>query len=214
MLVGSKSFHRREEIGTIRAALRPIEWPDDELNVYAVLRGAIFFVADSTLFKFRQQHGHFTPFFKPPDDLDVTFAPIAEVLALLLKLHRGRNYKPPAETIRQLLDAARAYIGLAFHSGGERRLANVYRLCDLARSFEASRPGSFRSFVEYLEDEYELGEQSEAAVLEQQAGGVQLMTVHKAKGLEFPVVILADMTTHATRQGSSDRYVDTASLLS
>jgi len=38
--------------------------------------------------------------------------------------------------------------------------------------------------------------------------------VHKAKGLEFPVVILADMTTHATRQGSSDRYVDTASLLS
>jgi hypothetical protein len=36
VLVGSKSFHRREEIGTIRAALRAIEWPDDELSVYAV----------------------------------------------------------------------------------------------------------------------------------------------------------------------------------
>jgi ATP-dependent exoDNAse (exonuclease V) beta subunit len=44
VLVGSKSFHRREEIGTIRAALRAIEWPDDELSVYAVLRGALFFI--------------------------------------------------------------------------------------------------------------------------------------------------------------------------
>lgn len=208
VLVGSKSFHRREEIGTIRVALRAIEWPDDELSVYAVLRGALFFIPDSDLFKFRQQHGHFTPFFKPPDDLDVNFAPIAEVLALIQKLHRGRNHKPPAETIRRLLDAARAHIGLALHTGGERHLANVYRLCDLARSFEASRPGSFRSFVEFLENEYELGEQSDAAVLEQQAGGVQLMTVHKAKGLEFPVVILAHMTTHATQRGGCDRYVD------
>lgn len=87
-------------------------------------------------------------------------------------------------------------------------MANVYRLCDLARAFESSRPGSFRSFVDFLESEYEIGEQSEAAVLEQQAGGVQLMTVHKAKGLEFPVVILADMTTAATRRGGSERHVD------
>ena len=213
VLVGSKSFHRREEIGTIRAALRAIEWPDDELSVYAVLRGALFFIRDSDLFKFRQQYGHFTPFFKAPDDLEVNFAPIAEVLTLLKALHRARNYKPPAEIIRRLLDAARAHIGLAFHSGGERRLANVYRLCDLARSFEVSRPASFRSFVEFLDHEYELGEQSEAAVLEQQAGGVQLMTVHKAKGLEFPVVILADMTTHATQRGGSDRYVEPAGRL-
>jgi ATP-dependent helicase/nuclease subunit A len=213
VLVGSKSFHRREEIGTMRAALRAIEWPDDELSVYAVLRGALFFIPDRDLFKFRQQHGHFTPFFKPPDDIDVNFAPIAEVLALLQKLHRDRSYRPPAETIRRLLDAARAHIGFAFHSGGERRLANVYRLCDLARSFEASRPGSFRSFVEFLDSEYELGEQSEAAVLEQQASGVKLMTVHKAKGLEFPVVILADMTTHATQRGGCDRYVDPARRL-
>ena len=51
VLVGSKSFHRREEIGTIRAALRAVEWPDDELSVYAVLRGALFFVSDADLFK-------------------------------------------------------------------------------------------------------------------------------------------------------------------
>ncbi len=208
VLVGSKSFHKREEIGTLRAALRAIEWPDDQLSVYAVLRGALFFIPDSDLFHFRSQYGAFTPFLDPPADLDVNLAPIAEVLALLRKLHSRRNYRPPSETIRELLDAARAHVGLAFHTGGERRLANVFRLCDLARAFEASRPGSFRSFVEYLDREFESGEQSEAAVLEQQSGGVQLMTVHKAKGLEFPVVILADMTTHATQRNGCERYVD------
>lgn len=213
VLVGSKSFHRREEIGTVRAALRAIEWPDDELSVYAVLRGALFFIPDADLFKFHERHGRFTPFFKAPADLDPDFAPITEVLALLKKLHRGRNFRPPAETIRRLLDAARAHIGLAFHSGGERRLANVYRLCDLARGFEAGRPGSFRSFVDFLESEYDTGEQSEAAVLEQQAGGVQLMTVHKAKGLEFPIVILADMTASATRRGGCDRHVNSEARL-
>jgi ATP-dependent helicase/nuclease subunit A len=81
-------------------------------------------------------------------------------------------------------------------------------LCDLTRSFEASRPGSFRSFVVFLDNEYDVGEQSDAPLLEQQAGGVQLITVHKAKGLEFPVVILAAMTTHATRRDGCERYVD------
>ena len=49
LLVGSKSFHRREEVGTLRTALRAIEWPDDELSVFAVLRGGLYAVPDDTL---------------------------------------------------------------------------------------------------------------------------------------------------------------------
>ena len=61
LLVGSKSFHRREEVGTLRAALRAIEWPDDELSVFAVLRGSLCAVLDDTLLKFRNAHGRFHP---------------------------------------------------------------------------------------------------------------------------------------------------------
>ena len=208
VLVGSKSFHQREEVGTVRTALRAIEWPDDELSVFAVLRGSLFFIPDTSLLKFREKYRWFSPMLDLPEDLDPEFDRIADALALLKDLHRRRNHRSPAETIRHLLEHTRAHAGFAFHHGGERRLANLYRLADLARGFELRGASSFRAFVEYLEHEYDSGEQSEAPLLEQQSGGVQLMTVHKAKGLEFPVVILADLTTRITRQDGSERFVD------
>ena len=209
LLVGSKSFHRREEVGTLRTALRAIEWPDDELSVFAVLRGSLCAVLDDTLLKFRNAYGRFHPMRELPEDLDPEFAPIRDAFALLRELHRRRNYRPIADTIHELLETTRAHAGFAFRKGGERVLANVYRLTDLARSFEVGGAAtSFRAFVEYLESEYESGETGEAPVLEQEGGGVQLMTVHKAKGLEFPVVILADLTAKLTGPQGGDRYSD------
>ena len=209
LLVGSKSFHRREEVGTLRTALRAIEWLDDELSVFAVLRGSLYAISDATLLRFRNAHGHFRPTRELPDDLDAEFAPIRDAFQALRDLHRRRNYRPIADTINELLEATRAHAGFAFRKGGERVLANVFRLTDLARSFEASGAAtSFRAFVEYLESEYESGDAGEAPVLEQEGRGVKLMTVHKAKGLEFPVVILADLTAKLTGPQGGDRYCD------
>jgi ATP-dependent exoDNAse (exonuclease V) beta subunit len=209
LLVGSKSFHRREEVGTLRTALRAIEWPDDELNVFAVLRGSLYAMSDGTLLKFRNAYGRFHPMRELPDDLDAEFAPIRDAFSVLRELHKRRNYRPIADTIHELLEATRAHAGFAFRKGGERVLANVFRLTDLARSFEASGAAtSFRAFVEYLEGEYESGDTGEAPVLEQEGRGVKLMTVHKAKGLEFPVVILADLTAKLSGPQGGDRYCD------
>ena len=65
LLAGSKSFHRREEVETLRAALTAIEWPDDELNVFATLKGfAIRTIPDEVLLRYRHKHGHLHPFHK------------------------------------------------------------------------------------------------------------------------------------------------------
>lgn len=207
LLVGSKSFHRREEVGTLRAALRAVEWLDDELSVFAVLRGSLYAIPDDVLLRFKGQFQGFRPWQEFPDDLDPEFEPVRAALAMLRELHRRRNHRPIADTIHELLEAVRGHAAFAFRKGGERVLANVYRLIDLARSFEVSGAAtSFRAFVEYLESEYESGETGEAPVLEQEGGGVQLMTVHKAKGLEFPIVILADLTAKLTGREGGDRY--------
>ncbi len=212
MLVGSKSFHKREEVETLRAALSAIEWPDDELSVFATLKGPLFAIPDCTLFRFRFEIGRLRPFAKLPENLDAVFQPVADALALLGTLHRGRNRRAVADTVNLLLEAARAHAGFAFRPAGHQALANVYRIADLARGYEATGGISFRGFVEELDAEAEKARSAEAPVLEEGAEGVRLMTVHTAKGLEFPVVILADMTANLAAF-EADKHVDARSQI-
>ncbi|MDR1989697.1 MAG: UvrD-helicase domain-containing protein, partial [Acidobacteriaceae bacterium] len=62
LLVGGKSFHGREEVELIRAALAAIEWPDDELSVFATLKGSLFAFDDALLLEFRDRFKTLHPF--------------------------------------------------------------------------------------------------------------------------------------------------------
>jgi len=212
LLVGSKSFHSREEVETLRAALTAIEWPEDELSVFATLKGSLFAIPDDLLLRFRHGVGRLHPFRELSSDIGAAFRPITDALRLLADLHGGRNRRPIADTVNALLEATRAHAGFALRPAGHQVLANVHRVADLARSFELSGGVSFRGFVEELETQSERAESAEAPVLEEGAEGVRLMTVHGAKGLEFPVVILADMTANIAA-GDPDRYVNASEQL-
>ena len=93
-----------------------------------------------------------------------------------------------------LLEGARAQAGIALWGTGEQALANCARVVGLARQFEPNA-SSFRAFVERLEADAERNDSGEAPIIEEGTEGVRMMTVHKAKGLEFPIVILADPTS-------------------
>jgi ATP-dependent exoDNAse (exonuclease V) beta subunit len=207
LLVGGSGFHAREEIEAIRNALSAVERPDDELAVFATLRGPLFALTDAQLLAYRSKHATLHPFKQPEEGLPESSAEVAEALAVLRGLHRGRNRRPIADTIGRLLATTRAHAGFANWSTGEQALANVARLMDMARRSERSGLISFRAFVDWLVDQAETGEASDAPIIEEGLDGVRIMTVHKAKGLEFPVVILVDMTANAARDAS--RWTDT-----
>jgi ATP-dependent exoDNAse (exonuclease V) beta subunit len=203
LLAGSKSFHRREEVETLRAALTAIEWPDDELNVFATLKGSLFAIPDEALMLYRAARGRLYPLRKESSP----FEEIDQALDLLARLHRGRNYRPFAATVHELLEATRAHAGFLLRPGGQQILANVARVADLARTFEMSGGISFRGFVEELAAQADKEEAAEAPVLEEDSDGIRLMTVHSAKGLEFKVVILADPMTGLSRR-EPEQWVD------
>ena len=207
LLVGSRSFHEREEVETMRAAIAAIEWPEDELSVFATLKGALFAIPDDLLLRFRHQYKRLHPFRQLPANLDPELDPIRDALAALAELHRERNWRPIADTLNDLLERTRSHVGFALRPAGAQVLANVSRVCDLARTFEISGGLSFRGFVEEFTRQAERAESAEAPVLEEASDGIRLMTVHTAKGLEFPVVILADMTANLTAM-EPDRFID------
>jgi ATP-dependent exoDNAse (exonuclease V) beta subunit len=212
LLVGGRAFHNREEIETLRAALAAIEWPDDELSVFATLRGALFAIGDEDLLDYHHRFGRsFNPF-KVPDALPDHLTPVGDALRLLARLHNGRNRVPVADTITRVLDETRAHVGFALRRAGEQVLANVLHVAELARQYDLSGGISFRGFVDDLREAAEQSQAAEAPIVEEGSDGVRLMTVHKAKGLEFPVVVLADITANLAPAEAS-RHLDAPSGL-
>ncbi len=213
VLVKGGSFNEREEVIAIRNLLGAIERPDDELTVFAALRGPVFALTDAALLELRMTVGSLHPFRRLPDDIPDSLKEVKGALDVLKGLHRGRNRRPIAETISSLLAMTRAHAGIAIWPTGEQALANIMRIMDQARRYEA-RGGmtSFRAFVDELEARAERDEASETPIVEEGTEGVRIMTVHRAKGLEFPIVILADITCNETRAEAS-RYIEPAAKL-
>jgi len=206
LLVGGRSFHLREEVESLRTALAAVEWPDDELSVYATLKGPLFAIGDEELVEYRQRFRRLHPYRLPHEAVGSRLQPAVDALALLRSLHGLRNYRPIEETVNRLLTATRAHAMFVLRPWGEQALANVLRIAELARTYEAAGSISFRGFVERLREEAE-GEAPEAPIVEESSEGVRIMTVHKAKGLEFPVVILADITA-GIAAWNPGRYVE------
>ncbi len=211
LLVGGRSFHQREEVETLSAALTAIEWPDDELAVYATLKGALFSLSDETLYRWRCKLGAIHPF-RHPESVEEELEDMAGALAFLADLHRRRNHIPVVQTVQQLLNHTRAHAGFVLRPSGQEVVGNVHQICELARSFESGGGLSFRRFVERLHEEAEQHGVGQAPVREEGAEGVRLMTLHTAKGLEFPVVVTADITT-ALHRKDPDHVLDARSHL-
>ena len=209
VLVGGRAFHGREEVLGLRNALTAVEWPDDELAVFATLRGPFFAVPDGMLLTYRARFGRLQPLRKHERDevAEPELETVAEALDVLGRLHRFRNWRPAADTVGELLRKTRAPIGLAIWPSGEQRLGNALRVQDLAREFEADGATSFRAFVTHLEALATDGEARDSPAVEEGTEGIRIMSVHKAKGLEFPVVILIDPGKEANSTRPS-RFID------
>ena len=206
LLVGGKTFHEREEVDAVRTALTAIEWPEDELSVYATLHGPLFAIGEEELLEYHALARAFHPY-RVPGELPDRLQPVAKALTTLRELHAARNHRPVADTIGRLIATTRAHAGFVLWRGGEQVLANVLHISDLARRYEAEGGLSFRGFVDTLHDASSRAESPEAPILEEGSEGVRLMTVHKAKGLEFPVVLLADIACKLSLEEAS-RYLD------
>lgn len=206
LLVGGKAFHEREEVDALRTALTAIEWPDDGLSVFATLRGPFFAVGEEELLAWHALGHGFRPF-SVPDAIPDALQCVADALAILAELNRLRNHRSIADTIGRLMEATRAHAGFVLWRGGEQVLANVLQIAELSRQYEAEGGLSFRGFVDELREAAARAPTPEAPILEEGTDGVRLMTVHKAKGLEFPVVILADIGCRLSRD-DAQRFLD------
>ena len=115
--------------------------------------------------------------------------------ARFFEAERPNAERVPAEVLLERAIAATGYdLAVLARSGGERRLANLRKLMRLARDYERAEGADLRGFIAFAatQDLIEARE-GEAALESDGLDAVRLMTIHRAKGLEFPVVCVADL---------------------
>jgi ATP-dependent helicase/nuclease subunit A len=188
LLEGGKSFYKREEVAAVVAALSAIDDPGDAVSVVAALKSVLFGASDLELLDAAESGLRF-------DDLAAfpVSSPLRPAADLLLRLHRRRHERPLAATLGDLLDSTQAFAAVEIGAvvNPLQAAANLERLLVLARDLDREQL-SFRSAVARLRRRME-EDGPEPAAREEEGDAVRLMTLHKAKGLEFPIVVLADL---------------------
>ena len=117
-----------------------------------------------------------------------------EALAELYDLHRMRRRLSLAETVRRVVERTRLVEFALTQRDGEQGAANLLAIVDQARLFAAAGGGGLRPFIRHLRDSMEQEEiEIEATVAEETDDVVRIMTMHGAKGLEYPIVALANL---------------------
>jgi len=194
--IGGRGLYEREEIVRLVAVLAAIEQPSDALHVVAALRSPFFGASDADLAQAalvaRSRFDYRAP---PPADLPES---VREAFACLRELHEMRQTMRPSEVVQALFSRTKVLAAYAQAPNGERAVANLLKVLDEARRLERDGPVPFRRLTERLRVLREGGDEGEAAFEDEAGSRVRLLTVHKAKGLEFPIVIVIDLAAGMT----------------
>lgn len=190
--VAGRGFYDRPEIRDLLNILAAIADPTDDLALVGTLRSPAFALPDAEIYKLRY------PTSSPAKLIDSLRASailpsafsIHHSLSILTELHALSSRAPAAAILKRLLDLTHYRAILASNPNGARMIRNVEKLLADAHR---SRLVNLTDFLAYVQTLRDVGlREGEAPADSSNAGAVQLMTVHKAKGLEFPLTVLAD----------------------
>ncbi|MFW6155107.1 MAG: UvrD-helicase domain-containing protein [Planctomycetota bacterium] len=197
-IVAGTGLFRQPEVYDLCNALRAIDNPLDDVAVMGFLRGGMIGLDDNVL-------AHIAAAASPPyrarlDDPallvrlgDGDRDALLTAHGLLIRLAAEKDTCGLDALIERLLEATGYEAVLLAQPHGRRRCGNVHRVLAHARSAQAAG-ASLAAFVEFLSALTIEEIRAEQAAVEAEVGDVvRIMTVHKAKGLQFPVVVLPDL---------------------
>jgi ATP-dependent helicase/nuclease subunit A len=216
LTVQGKGFYQREEITDLIQLLRFLDNTTDELALAAVLRSPLGGISDNALLALRS-----APLVGESVDSgrlarrnlwralrrhrEIQFIDADEHTALdrlevlLGALIPRRNRYGIAELLRYAVSESELTTVIAANFDGAQRVANVEKLFRLAEQFDKSGH-LIRDFVRFVEEFEALGGREGEGQMDESANVVRLMTIHQAKGLEFPVVIIPDLHRDPARR--------------
>ncbi|TKJ28323.1 UvrD-helicase domain-containing protein [Blastococcus sp. CCUG 61487] len=194
----SSLVYEAQEVRDLLAAARAVADPSDQLSLVTALRSPLFGCGDDDLWTWKRAGGALNVI-APLDDKPAEH-PVGRSLAYLQRLHYAARWMAPSEVLAAIV-ADRRMLEVA--ATGPRARDHWRRLrfvVDQARAWSESEHGGLRAYLAWAAQQ---GEETsrvvEAALPETDTEAVRIMTVHAAKGLEFPIVVMSGMTAAPRR---------------
>ena len=189
---GGKSFFDRQEVHEVLAALRAIDDPSDRVSLVAALRSSFFGASDRDIVSYVLAGG---ALWLGKADPDKPGGPVLlAALGLLDQLNRLRTRLSVPQLLERLYQESRILAALSGSRRGEARIANLEKVVALARRATEMGVLTLRGFARLLEERIQEAREEPdlPATRPGDPGTVRVLTIHRAKGLEAPIVALFD----------------------
>lgn len=196
-VVGGRGFSSTQEVMDALGLLRFLRNSQDEKALFGTLRSPFFQLSDEALVRLQRAGGigglwsglELSASVKGLDEPERATALRAR--ALLERLLGRRGFLSPDQLLMEAFAATGFDAFQLTQFMGIRRYANLMKLLELARSFAEKGGGGLDDFLRYVE--LRSGDEGEAEIDSETGNTVRIMTIHKSKGLEFPVVVVPDL---------------------
>lgn len=214
----STGYFEKNEVRLILSLLKTINNPYTDIPLLGVLRSPIGCFTDNELAYLRKiKKGRFygtMKEFSAFDSADLSEPEQnlhAKVLAFIEKLQRWRSYSrimPTDKLIWTLYEESGYYAYAGTLYNGEEVQANLRLLFERANQYENSGFQGLFSFIKYVDNlERKDTDLSSAKLVGEGHNVVRIMTIHKSKGLEFPVVFIAGINKRFRKTADESRVI-------
>lgn len=185
---GGTDLLQTEEIGTLRAFLQAIMNPRQDIPLISILASPVFGFTADDLAQFRSKKKKGFVY----DALLESDSPKANhFLKILNRLRQEARMNTLTALLESCFNLTRMDSIYAAMPGGEGKSSNLQTFYQLAADFEKNNLRDLSQFLDHLDALEERGLVTTGAA---NAGNVTIMSIHKSKGLEFPVVFLSNLS--------------------
>ncbi len=202
---GEKHFYATQEVIDLVNLLRAIENPYDRLALVGVLRSPLGGLNDRELYELHQQgllDYRAVAWPKGLPKKGVAFQ-VRDLFSILLRLHGETRRLSVGDTLKAIFGSLPVMVLAASSYHGEQRVANLEKARLLTEEMGREGSATLKEVIATLEERVsEMQEEGESSLAEEGVNAVKILSVHKAKGLEFPLVILAGCQAGVNRQAS------------
>lgn len=189
-IAGSDAFAENDEIREVMNLLLALDDPDDPVATVAVLRGLFFGLSDQALLDHRAAGGGFCYLADAP--LTSGSARVRRAFGALRGWRELVTRVPPSVALEAIIEKTGLLTHLVAAEMGSSRAGNVLKLIEVLRARESEDMTSFAAAVAFMSEWVGVMPVEEMSLAPGRRNAVLLMNLHKAKGLEAPVVWLAN----------------------